>query len=126
VIGEVTQSISYGYMEMGYKSSRAVGATREAAGEGEQTLEVEGDRGCESTRGHVVRSAEGGEKVIECVFVGYVDRCQLEICLESVGVKQVIFAKREIEEVAWSDAGRVVVVIAGTWRRNLKERRTVL
>jgi hypothetical protein len=36
-------------------------------------LEVEADLCCQGSRGYVVRAAEGGEEVVERVFVGDVD-----------------------------------------------------
>src|SRR5882757_3144599 len=71
-------------------------------------------------RGHrarrdVVRSAEGREEVVEGSFVGDIDGRELEAPFIFVVVEQIVVAEADVEEIAGSDAGRVVVVVLGAW-----------
>ena len=52
-------------------------------------------------RSDIVRSAEGGEKVVECVFVGDIDSSEAHAPLVLVAVEEVVFADGGVEEAAW-------------------------
>src|ERR1700722_12210525 len=84
-------------------------------------LEVQRDLGGHRPRGHVVGSAERRQEVVERVFVGDVDRGQVEVHLVMVSVEQVVLAYGRIEEVARLDARRVVIVVAGAGSWNLQK-----
>ena len=72
-----------------------------------RSLEVERQLCGHCAWGYVVRAAEGGEEVVERVLVGDVDGGEVEIDLVAVGVEEVVFAERDVEEIARRDAGRV-------------------
>ena len=76
--------------------------------------EVESDLGGQSARGYVVRAAEGGEEVVERVFVGEVDAGQTQAPFVFVAIEEIVLTDRGIEEVARRDTRRVLVVILGT------------
>jgi hypothetical protein len=64
-----------------------------------------------------MRAAEGGQKVVERIFVGQVDGGKLdggklETPFEFVAAQQVIVAQRKIEEISRRDAGRIGIVIS--------------
>ena len=66
---------------------------------------------------HVVRSTEGGKEIVERFFVHQIDDGNAEAPSVLVTVEEVVFAHREVKEVAGRDAGWIVVVIlrAGGW-----------
>src|ERR1700722_1100807 len=68
-----------------------------------------------------MRAAEGGEEVVERVFVSDVDGGEVEVGLEALLVEEVVFADGDIEQVARGDARRVMVVVFGAGSRNLDE-----
>ena len=63
-------------------------------------LEVKANFCCQRPRSDVVRSAEGGEEVVERVFVAHVHRRKTETPLVLVAVKEIVFANRGVEEIA--------------------------
>ena len=81
--------------------------------EGTLALEVEAYFGRQSARCDVVRAAEGGEEVVEGVFVGDVYACETETPFVLVAVEEIVFADGGIEEAALLNAGRMLVVIFG-------------
>ena len=81
-----------------------------------ERLEVEAEFGGEGARREVVRAGERREEVIERVFVGDVDGGEVEAPFVLVAAEEVVLAQRGIEDVAWCDALRVVVVVAGVGR----------
>ena len=82
-------------------------------------LEVKTQFYCKGSRRHIVGPTKGGNKIVEGLFIHYVDCCQAEAPLVLVTIEEVIFAHREVEEVAGRDPGWVVVVVFGAGRRNL-------
>ena len=73
-----------------------------------------------------MRSAEGGQEVIERVFVGKIDRCQIEVHLVVLFVEDVVLSERGVEEAAGGDARRVVVGVFCAGRGDRDQRRLVL
>jgi hypothetical protein len=76
-------------------------------------LEVEAELDGFGARGDEVCAAEGGEEVIERVFVGQVDDGEAKAPLVAVAAEEVVVADRHVEEVARSDARRILVVVFG-------------
>ena len=60
-------------------------------------LEVEAELYGFGARGDEVRAAEGGEEVVESVFVGQVDDGEAEAPLVAVAIEQVVVADGQIE-----------------------------
>src|ERR1700733_3165952 len=89
-------------------------------------LEVEAYFGVQGTWGQVVRAAEGGEKVVEGVFVGDVDAGETQAPLVFVACEEVVYADGGVEDVAGGDAGWVLVVILGVGGGDAEEAGTVL
>src|SRR6516225_414403 len=89
-------------------------------------LEVEGYFASEAARRYVVRAAEIGEEVIEGVFVGYIDRSELEINLVPVGAEEVGFADGDVEEISRRNARGIVIVVSGAGRGDSQQRGAVL
>ena len=81
---------------------------------------------CYGSRRNVVRSTEGGEKVIECVIVGEIDERNLSTPLVTIALEQIVITNRQIEQVTRSNSWWIVIVVLGTWRRHLKQGRTKL
>src|ERR1700677_335626 len=59
-------------------------------------------------------STEGGEEVIERVFVGDVDSSQAEAPFVAVALEEVVLTNRRVEKATRLDTRRVVVVVART------------
>ena len=76
-------------------------------------LKVETDCPSDCTRRNVVRSAEGGKKVVYGLFIGEIDDRQARAQLEFVASKQIVLPEGDIEETAGCDAGWVMVVVLG-------------
>ena len=76
-----------------------------------------------STRGDVMRAAEGRKEVVKHVVVRQVDDGQLRAPFVLIAVEEVIVAHGEIEEIPVCDARRIFVVLFGSWGRHLDERR---
>ena len=62
-------------------------------------LEVEPKFRRQRSRRHVVRPAEGGEEVVECILVRQVDDGELRAPFVFVAVEQVVMADGEIEQI---------------------------
>jgi hypothetical protein len=65
-----------------------------------------------------VRSAEGGEEVIERVFVSNVYSGKTEAPFVFVAAEQVVVTDRSVEKTAWRNPRRVLVVVLGVGSRN--------
>ena len=89
-------------------------------------LEVEPQFHRKGSWRHVVRSTEGGKKVIERHLVGQVDGREAQAPLTFVAAEKVVVAHREVEQAARLDSLRIVVVILRPWRRYLDELRPEL
>lgn len=61
----------------------------------------------------IVCAAEGGEEVIECVLIGYVDSGQDDAPVPGAVGEEIAVSDGEVEEAAGFDAGRVMVIVAG-------------
>ena len=73
-----------------------------------------------------MRAAERGEKVVQRVVVRQVDEVDLRTPLVPIAVNRLSSPTDEIEQIAVRNTGRIVVVVLGSWRRYLYERRTEL
>ena len=80
----------------------------------------------EGARCDVVRAAEGGEEVIECNAIRNVDGSQLKADLVFISVEKIVVAHGKIEEIAWGDAGGVVIGVVGSGCGDRDQRRSVL
>jgi hypothetical protein len=89
-------------------------------------LEVESDLGRQGARRHIVRPAEGGKEVVECVFVRDVDGGELQADFVLVAMKYVVVPHRDVEKIPRCNAGRILVVVLGVRRRHLQKRGTEL
>src|SRR5580693_4785508 len=69
-------------------------------------------------RCHVVRPAERREEVIERHFVGDVDGGESQAPLVAVAAEQVVLAHGYVEQIAWGNSRRVVIVVLGSGQRN--------
>src|ERR1700722_8960114 len=74
-------------------------------------LKVQCDLCSHGARSYIVRAAEGGEEVIQSVLVRDVYGCKVEVDLVVLPMEDVVFADGGVEQVARSDAGRIMVVI---------------
>src|SRR5271166_4946458 len=63
-------------------------------------------------------AAEGGQEVIQGVFVGYVGGLQLELPAQMIGVKEIVGTDGDIEHISGRNARRIGVLIEGPWRRD--------
>ena len=81
---------------------------------GVMRLEVKSNFGGQSARSDVVRAAEGGEEVVERVFVGNVDGGEAQAPLVAVAVEEVVGTEGGVEEAARCDARRILVVVLGS------------
>ena len=73
-----------------------------------------GELGGEGAGGDEVRAGEGGEEVVEGVFVGEVDDGDgggEGAFVVGFTAEEVVLSKRQVEEAARGDARRVVVVV---------------
>ena len=71
-----------------------------------------------------MRSRKGGEEVVQHFLVSKVDGSELDTYLVAAFASEnVVVTKRQVEEVARSDARRVVVVVFGAGRGNSDARR---
>ena len=80
----------------------------------------------EASRGDVVGSAEGGEKIIKRVRIGQIDDRELRAPLVLVSVEQIVMSQRKVEQITRLNAGRVVVVVLCAGGRDAKKGRAVL
>ena len=93
---------------------------------GERQLKVETDLSGDSPRRHIVRAAERGKEVVECVFIRDVDDGQLRAHFVLIPAEQVIVSHTKVEKTPGRDALGVVVVILGVWCWHREERRPEL
>jgi len=66
-----------------------------------------------------MRAAKRREEVVKRILVGDVDGGEIQIDLVAIGVEDVGFARRDVEQVTRCDARRIVVVVAGAGGRNV-------
>src|SRR4051794_16602337 len=92
---------------------------RERMGHPQMGSEVESDLPGQRPRRHKMRAAEGREKVVEHLFVGQIDGCELQAnFVATFASEDVVVTNRQVEQVAWGNARRILVVILGTRRRD--------
>src|SRR5215472_1152152 len=84
-------------------------------------LKVKSKFGGEGAWGDVVCAAEGGQKIVEGVLVGQIDRGQDETDLVALAAQQVVVSNGEIKQVSWLDARGILVVVLRPRRRNLHQ-----
>ena len=60
-------------------------------------------------------AAERRKEVIQCVFIGNVDPGQPQTPSVSVAFEEIVVANGGIEEIAWLDAGRILVIVLRPW-----------
>jgi len=89
-------------------------------------LEVKTELGCVTSWSHEVRATKRGQKIIESNSVCDVDRGEPKTPLIFVGTKKIVVSDRNIEEVARSNARRIVIVVLSSRRRYFHAGRTVL
>ena len=85
-------------------------------------LEVERQLSRNGSRGDVMRSAEGGEEVVQHVIVGEVNEVDLSAPLVAIALEEIVGSEGKVEEAARFDALRIVIVILGSGRRDIDER----
>ena len=73
-------------------------------------LEVEAQFRREAARRHIVRSSEGGKEVIKRYLVGDIDGRELETPLVLVTAEKIVIPDCEVEEMAWCNARRLLIV----------------
>ena len=84
---------------------------------------MEADLCRQRARCDVVRSAEGGEEVVERVLVGQVHAAETKTPAVLLGVEEVVFADGGIEEISLGDPGWIFVVVLCVGCRNADESR---
>lgn len=90
---------------------RAVSVNATALINGEFLLEVESDLRRQCTRRNVVRTAEGGKKVVQSVLVCDVDGRELETHFVFIAAKQVVMPDRDVEQASRRDTRWVLVIV---------------
>jgi len=60
-------------------------------------LEIQRNLRGQRSRSYIVRSAEGRQEVIERIFIGHVDRSQVEVRLVAIAVKDIVLTQRRVE-----------------------------
>jgi hypothetical protein len=86
---------------------------------GESRLKVEPELSRQRARRHIVRSAEGGEEVIECRLLAMLMAVKRKTPFVMVAFEQILVAHRDIEQAAGCDARRIVIVIFSSGRGHL-------
>ncbi len=84
--------------------------------------EVDGFR----ARCHVVRTAEGGQEIVNGCFVGQVDDGKPQTPFVAIAVEEIVVANRKIKEISRLNAWRILVVILGSGLGYLQESGAVL
>src|SRR5215469_9017935 len=84
-------------------------------------LKVKSKFGGEGAWGDVVCAAEGGEKIVEGVLVGQIDRGKDKTDLVALAAQQVVVSNGEIKQVSRLDARGILVVVLRPRRRNLQQ-----
>jgi len=69
-----------------------------------------------------MRTAEGGQEVIECVVVRQIDNRKLRTPLVSVSLEEVVVADGKIKQTSRLDTLGIMVVVLSSWRRHLNQR----
>ena len=70
-----------------------------------------------AARRHKVRSTERRQEVIKRGLIRQVDDREAQAPLVVVAMEKVVISHAGVEQVAWSDPRRIVIVIFGTSRR---------
>ena len=88
-------------------------------------LEVKSQFRCQRTRRHVVRAAESRKEVIERVFVGDIDRGNLQADFVLVTAEKVVLSQRDVEHAPRRNALRIVIVVLlvrGRYRNEVRPK----
>src|SRR4030095_12106723 len=72
-----------------------------------------------------MRAAEGRKKVVECNLVGHVDYREAKGPFVAIAVKQIVMTRADVKQVPRRHAGRVMIVIFGSWSRKANARRSI-
>src|SRR5271165_1081367 len=81
-------------------------------------LEMKPDFCGQSSRRHVVSSAESGKEVVERHFVGQIDSGKSQAPLVTVAAEEVVFTHGDVEQISRRNARRVVIGAFGAGRGN--------
>src|SRR5438270_14035587 len=76
-----------------------------------------------AARRHVVRAAEGREKVVQRGPVGQIYRRELQAPFVAVASEKIVVPDGQIKQMARRNARRIVVIILRSWRRYGYQRR---
>jgi hypothetical protein len=76
-------------------------------------------------RCHKMCAAEGRKKVVECNLVGHVDYREAKAPFVAIAVKQIVMTRADVKQVPRRHAGRVMIVIFGSWSRKANARRSI-
>jgi hypothetical protein len=89
-------------------------------------LKVKADLSGQRSRSDIVGSTKSREEIVECGLVRYVYDCEACTPAVAVAMEKIVIAERDIKQVAWSNAWRIVVVVFSAGLRNRNVFRTVL
>ena len=74
-------------------------------------LERNTDRAADRAGCYKVSAAECGLEIVECLFVGEVDKCHAARKFDAFGTCEIVAAKAQVVKITRSDTGRIRVVI---------------
>jgi hypothetical protein len=90
------------------------------------TLEVEAEFDGFCSWRHVVRAAKGGKVIVQSGLVGQIDDRKAQAPTVAIPTEQIVLANRDVEQTAWSDPLRIVIVVFLARYRHLKIDRAEL
>jgi hypothetical protein len=90
-----------------------------ACGRNSLLLKVKSELGGLRARRNVVRTAEGGKKIVNSGFVGQVDDGESQTPFVPIPVEEIVVANRKIKKIPRLHAGGILVVVFGSCRRYL-------
>jgi hypothetical protein len=66
-------------------------------------------------------AAKRRKEIVKCGFVSYVYNREARTPTVAVAMEKIVIAERDIEQVAWGNAWRIVVVVFSTrlWNRDV-------
>jgi len=80
----------------------------------------------ERARSDIVGSTERRDEVVKRVLVGYVDGRKSQADFVFVAAEQIVVSDGDVKEMPRCNAGRVVIGVVGSRRRDRHQRRSVL
>jgi hypothetical protein len=89
-------------------------------------LKVKPNLSAKRARTYVVRPAEGRQKAVQGSPVRDVDSGALKADLVLIAVEKTVMTHGKIENLAWGDAGGVMIGVVGSGRRDRHSHRSVL